>query len=95
MALLKGLGLSDAIIEAKRFKRERAKLMKWGQKGFDRRFVYVDMSQNQGNDSKVLVYNHSRLRRSGRTCYFGPEPKAGAPGTVEDNLIDLCDEEDD
>lgn len=33
MALLKGLGLSDAIIEAKRFKRERAKLMKWGQKG--------------------------------------------------------------
>jgi len=21
---------------------------------------------------KVSVYNHSRLRRSGRTCYFGP-----------------------
>ncbi|RHN70839.1 hypothetical protein MtrunA17_Chr3g0139861 [Medicago truncatula] len=44
-------------------------------------------------DSKVLVYNHSRLRRSGRTCYFGPQPKAGAPGTVKDNPIDLCDEE--
>jgi hypothetical protein len=46
-------------------------------------------------DLKVLVYNHSRLRRSGRTCCFGPQPKAGAPGTVEDNPIDLCDEEDD
>jgi hypothetical protein len=46
-------------------------------------------------DSKVPVYNHCRLRRSGRTCYFGPQPKAGAPGTVEDNPIDLCDEEDD
>jgi len=66
--------------------------------GFDRQFVYVDMSQKQGNvelnkkegddkkkekspmkwhgidcdgsvkkkDSKVPVYNHSRLRRSGR-----------------------------
>jgi len=93
--------------------------------GFDRQFVYVDMSQNQGNvelnnrkegddkkkekspmtwheitcdgsvkkkDSKVLAYNQSRLRRSGRTCYFGPHPKAGAPGTVEDNPIDLCDD---
>jgi len=28
--------------------------------------------------SKVLVYNQSRLRRSGRTCYFGPQPKEGA-----------------
>jgi len=87
--------------------------------GFDRQFVYVDMSQNQGNvelnkkegdgkkkekspmtwhritcdgsvkkkDSKVLVYNQSRLRRSGRTCYFGPQPKAGAPGTVGDNQL--------
>jgi len=43
-------------------------------------------------DSKVPVYNHSRLRRSGRTCYFGPQPKAGAPGTVKDNPIDLCDD---
>jgi len=41
------------------------------------------------------VYNHSRLRRSGMTCNFGPQPKAGALGTVEDNLIDLCDEEAD
>ena len=44
--------------------------------------------------SKVPVYNHSRLRRSGRTCYFGPQPKEGAPGTVADNPINLCDEED-
>ena len=94
--------------------------------GFDRQFVYVDMSQNQGNvelnkkegndkkkekspmtwhritcdgsvkkkDLKVLVYNQSRLRRSGRTCYFRPQPKAGVPGTVVGNPIDLCDEED-
>jgi len=45
-------------------------------------------------DSKVLVYNQSRLRRSRRTCYFGAQPKAGAPGTFAGNPIDLCDEED-
>ena len=44
---------------------------------------------------KVPIYNQSRLRRSGRTCYFGPQPKEGALCTVEDNPIDLCDEEDD
>jgi len=44
--------------------------------------------------SKVLVYNRSRLRRSRRTCYFGPQPKEGAPGTVAGNPIDLCDEEE-
>jgi len=43
----------------------------------------------------VLVYNFKKMRRSGRTCYFGPQPKAGAPGTVEDNSIDLCEDEDD
>ena len=46
-------------------------------------------------NSKVPVYNQSRLRRNGRTCYFGPQPKAGTPGTGKDNPIDLCDEEDD
>jgi hypothetical protein len=46
-------------------------------------------------NSKVPVYNHSSLRRSGRTCYFGPQPKAGAPTTVEDNPIDLGDKVDD
>ena len=46
-------------------------------------------------DSKVLVYNQSRLRRSRRTCYFGPQPKEGAPGTVEDNPIEISDEGDD
>jgi len=40
------------------------------------------------------VYNQSRLRRSGKTCYFGPQPKAGAPGTIEDNPIELSDEGD-
>jgi len=44
--------------------------------------------------SKVPVYNHSRLRRSGMTCYFGLQPKAGALETVEDNPIELSDEED-
>jgi len=44
--------------------------------------------------SKLPVYNQSRLRRSGRTCYFGPQLKAGAAGTIAGNLIDLCDDED-
>ncbi|XP_039688656.1 uncharacterized protein [Medicago truncatula] len=39
--------------------------------------------------SKVLVYNFNHLRRSGRTCYFGPQPKEGAPGTVESNPIEV------
>ena len=47
------------------------------------------------SDLKVPVYNQSKMRRSGRTCYYSPQPKAGATGTVEDNPIDLCDEEDD
>jgi len=46
-------------------------------------------------DSEVLVYNQSRLRRSERTCYFGPQPKEGAPGIIEDNPIERSDEEDD
>jgi len=46
-------------------------------------------------DLKVSMYNQSRLRRSGRTCYFGPQPKAGASGIVKDNPIDLCYEKDD
>jgi len=46
------------------------------------------------NELKVSVYNQSRLRRSERTCYFGPQPKAGAPGTVKDNPIELSDERD-
>jgi len=43
-------------------------------------------------DSKVPMYNQLRLRRSARTCYFGPQPKAGVPGTSDP--IDLSDEED-
>jgi len=45
--------------------------------------------------SKVPMYNQSRLRRSGRTCYFGPQAKEGAPGTVDDNPIEISDERDD
>jgi len=45
--------------------------------------------------SNVPVYKFFRLRRSGRTCYFGPKPKSSAPGTVVDNPVNLCDEEDD
>jgi hypothetical protein len=37
----------------------------------------------------VPKLNLGRLRRSGRTCYFGPQPKFGAPGTMETNLIDI------
>jgi len=44
--------------------------------------------------SKLPVYNQPRLRRSERTCYFGPQPKEGAPRTVAGNPIDLCDEEE-
>jgi len=40
------------------------------------------------------VYNQLRPRRSGKTCYFGPQQKAGAPGTVEDSLIELSDDGD-
>ncbi|KEH34668.1 transmembrane protein, putative [Medicago truncatula] len=46
-------------------------------------------------DFKGAGVYHSRLRRSGWTCCFGPQSKTGAPWTVEDNPIDLCDEEDD
>jgi len=48
----------------------------------------------QKKDSKVPVYNQSRLRRSWRTCYFGPQPKACVAGIVAGNPIDLCDDED-
>jgi len=41
------------------------------------------------------VYNHSRLRRSRRTYYFGPQPIAGALETVEDKPIEISDEGDD
>ena len=49
----------------------------------------------QKSKANVSVYNFNKMRRSGRSCYFGPQPKAGASGTVEDNSIDLSDEGDD
>jgi len=38
---------------------------------------------------KMPIYNFSKLRRSGRTSYFGPQPNLGAPGTAEDNPIEI------
>ncbi|KAK2394735.1 hypothetical protein QL285_056535 [Trifolium repens] len=32
---------------------------------------------------KKLDFNNLR---SGRTCYFGPQPKSGAPGTILDRV---------
>jgi len=48
----------------------------------------------QKSKANVPVYNFNKMMRSG-TCYFGPHPKVGAPGTAEDNPIDLSDEGDD
>ena len=47
------------------------------------------------NDANEPLYNFNKLRRSGRTCYFSPQPKLGAPRTIEDNPIDLSDERED
>jgi len=46
----------------------------------------------QKSKVNVPMYNSNKMRRSGRTCYFGPQRKAGAPGTVEENPIDLSEE---
>jgi hypothetical protein len=54
--------------------------------------IEYDGSVKKSN-SKVPVYSHSRLRRRRRTCYFGPQLKAGTPRTVKDNPIDLSYEE--
>ena len=40
------------------------------------------------SNAKVPVYNFNKLRRSERTCYFGPQPKVGALGIFEYNPID-------
>ena len=44
------------------------------------------------SNAKVHVYNFNKVRWSGRTCYFGPQLKLGALGTVDYNHIDLSDE---
>jgi len=48
----------------------------------------------QKSKANVPVYNFNKMRRSRRTCYFGPQPKVGSPGTAEDNPIDLSNEGD-
>jgi hypothetical protein len=45
-------------------------------------------SQKQTN-VKMPIYSFNKLRRRGRTCYFGPQPKLGAPGTAKDNPIEI------
>jgi hypothetical protein len=40
---------------------------------------------------KKLDLNH--LRRRGRTTYFGPQPKHGAPGTIPGRPITIEDEQ--
>jgi hypothetical protein len=46
-------------------------------------------TSTQISSAGVPKLNLSRLRRRGRTCYFGPQPKFGAPGTMEKNPIDI------
>ena len=46
-------------------------------------------TSTERSSAGVPKLNQSRLRRSGRTCYFGPQPKFGAPGTMETNPIDI------
>jgi hypothetical protein len=40
---------------------------------------------------KVKKYNFNKLRTSGMTCYFGPQPKVGAPGTLPDKPFGVPD----
>jgi hypothetical protein len=41
------------------------------------------------SEAEVSIYNFNKLRRSGNTRYFGPQPKLGAG---DDSLIHLSDE---
>jgi len=49
----------------------------------------------QKSKVNVPMYNFNKMRRSGMTSYFGPQPKVGAPWTIEDSPIDLNKERDD
>jgi len=79
--------LGDAQLKNECEKKKEKSTLTWHE-------IECDGSVKKSN-LKVSVYNHSRLRRSGRTCYFGPQLKAGVARTVEDNPIDLSDEGDD
>jgi len=48
---------------------------------------------NQMPSANVPKYNLNNIRRSDRTCYFGPQPKLGAPGTMETNPIEIRKED--
>jgi len=47
------------------------------------------------SSSKVPIYNFDNLRRNGRTCYLGPQPKLGASRTMENNPIEVGIDEGD
>jgi len=47
--------------------------------------IECDGSVKKSN-SNVPMYNQSRPRRSGRTCFFGSQPKAGARGMMTTQL---------
>jgi len=51
--------------------------------------------KKQCEGARLLVYNFNKLRKSGRTCYFGQQPKLDVPWTIENNFIDLRDEGED
>ncbi|GAU51502.1 hypothetical protein TSUD_413790 [Trifolium subterraneum] len=50
---------------------------------------------NKATSSKsrkpIPKLDFTKLRRSDRTCYFGPQPKLGEPGTLKDNPIEILD----
>jgi hypothetical protein len=55
------------------------------------RTVQPEKKKKAPKPLKKLDFNH--LRRSGRTTYFGPQPKHGAPGTLPDRPITIDDDE--
>ena len=79
--------LGDAQLKNECEKKKEKSTLTWHE-------IECDGSVKKSN-LKVSVYNHSRLRRSEKTCYFVPQSKAGDPGAVEENLIDLSDKVDD
>jgi hypothetical protein len=52
--------------------------------------VQAEKKKKSPKSLKKLDFTH--LRMSGRTTYFGPQPKHGAPGTIPDRPITIEDE---
>jgi hypothetical protein len=51
----------------------------------------VAATTSKSQKKKVKKYDFNKLRTSGRTCYFGPQPKVGAPGTLPDKPFGVPD----